>query len=63
MQAFFDDFLFRGFWNDTSRSTVLWCCSYRYGFFLSLHDIITNEENGLIIPNGDISAFTKALLD
>ncbi|WP_274224951.1 glycosyltransferase [Bacteroides fragilis] len=29
--------------------------------FLSLHDIITNEENGLIIPNGDISAFTKAL--
>ena len=57
---FFDDFLFRGFWNDTSRSTVLWCCSYRYGFFLSLHDIITNEENGLIIPNGDISAFTKS---
>ncbi|WP_412716686.1 glycosyltransferase [Bacteroides hominis] len=29
--------------------------------FLSLHDIIINEENGLIIPNGDISAFTKAL--
>ena len=31
------------------------------GSEMSASCVITNEENGLIIPNGDISAFTKAL--
>lgn len=29
--------------------------------YSSLHDIITNGENGMIVPDGDIKAFSKAL--
>ena len=38
------------------------CVPIAFDSYLSLHDIITNEENGCIVPEGDINAYVHTLL-